>query len=84
MTLARALVSSFRQLLTERSSRQYRWLQRLRKQCRAAATGAAEATTVDSDAGFVAHSRITPVVKYKIVGRIATAPGSVIRKGGLR
>jgi hypothetical protein len=44
------------------------------KQWRAAVTGTVVAITVGSWILLVADSLITPVVRYRMVGRIATAP----------
>lgn len=74
MTLANALVSSFCHSSCDRSSRQYRLVHIVRKQCKDDETGEPDATIVLSETFLVAHSLITPVVRYKIVGSIDTAP----------
>lgn len=74
ITFARALCNSLRQSSADLSSLQYLSIVMVLKQWRAAVTGTAVAITVGSCILLVADSLMTPVVRYRMVGRIATPP----------
>ena len=74
ITFARALCNSLCQSSDDLSSLQYLSIVMVLKQWRAAVTGTAVAITVASWILLVADSLTTPVVRYRMVGRIATAP----------
>jgi hypothetical protein len=74
ITFARALCNSLCQSSPDLSSLQYLSVARVLKQWRAVVTGTAVAITAGSWILFVAVSLMTPVVRYRMVGKIATAP----------